>query len=570
MSLLALHGLMMLATSAASFLVQRSPPDSTTRSALAPAARMAGIAVAVWEVYQVWAWLTPRATNGVPSFSTSWVPETCRPGGRGGLGGRGDQRRRAERDDGGSQGGAGQQGPARPHGTSSFRGHRTTAAARRLERSWWSAPTRRSAGRPTGGCVVTQPGRRQRSPRAETLHTGVDCPPRGRGRRGRSEHTGRMTASRVLPRARARSPVRGAAPAGPRPGDRVADRPACWRCSACSRRRSTRSGSGWGSCATSSPTWWCTPPGPTLVLSSVVLLLTARGLRRGNRLAWLAHDRRAGGLRRSIHLAKGPDLLPAAGRRGRRSCGSPAQGKAFPVLPTRRAVRWAIIWLVAAVVFFVVLVVGLVVWVGRHRPVRRADRPARPGPGARHLRAGRGVRRRPALVAALAPPAAPAQPRRTTATSASGRGWWCSEHGGGTLDYFALRDDKDWFFTRLVGRGPLGARRRLPGLARPDRPARGTRRWPGRSSSTTPTTSAGRSPSSARPRTGCRDYESSGLRTVYLGDEAIVDCPTFTLEGRSHKSLRQAVNRVERAGLRDDVPRPVGDRPRAARADRGR
>src|SRR3954470_9940726 len=81
MSLLALQRLMMVATSAASFLVHRVPSESTTRRALAPAARMAGIAVAVCDVYQVCAWLTPRATNGVPSFSTSWVPETCRPGG---------------------------------------------------------------------------------------------------------------------------------------------------------------------------------------------------------------------------------------------------------------------------------------------------------------------------------------------------------------------------------------------------------------------------------------------------------------------------------------------------------
>src|SRR6187431_2289987 len=80
-SLFALHRRMMPATSAASFLVQRVPSDRTTRRALAPAARIAGMAVAVCDVYQVWAWLTPRATNGVPSFSTSCVPATCRPGG---------------------------------------------------------------------------------------------------------------------------------------------------------------------------------------------------------------------------------------------------------------------------------------------------------------------------------------------------------------------------------------------------------------------------------------------------------------------------------------------------------
>ena len=99
-------------------------------------------------------------------------------GWRRGLRGRRDQRRRAERDDGGSQGGAGQQGQSRPHGTSSFLGHRAgrghAAASRVLV---VEAPARRSAGRPTGGCVVTQPGQGRRSPRPETLHTAREPPP---------------------------------------------------------------------------------------------------------------------------------------------------------------------------------------------------------------------------------------------------------------------------------------------------------------------------------------------------------------------------------------------------------
>jgi lysyl-tRNA synthetase, class II len=40
------------------------------------------------------------------------------------------------------------------------------------------------------------------------------------------------------------------------------------------------------------------------------------------------------------------------------------------------------------------------------------------------------------------------------------------------------------------------------------------------------------------------------MRIVYAGDEAIVDSSTFHLEGGDRKSLRQAVNRVERAGYR--------------------
>ena len=39
-------------------------------------------------------------------------------------------------------------------------------------------------------------------------------------------------------------------------------------------------------------------------------------------------------------------------------------------------------------------------------------------------------------------------------------------------------------------------------------------------------------------------YEASGLRAVYLGDEAIVDCTAFTLAGGERKSLRKTVNRI--------------------------
>jgi lysyl-tRNA synthetase class 2 len=43
-------------------------------------------------------------------------------------------------------------------------------------------------------------------------------------------------------------------------------------------------------------------------------------------------------------------------------------------------------------------------------------------------------------------------------------------------------------------------------------------------------------------------YRGYGMRIIYAGDEAIVDSTTFRLDGGERKSLRQAVNRVERAG----------------------
>ena len=43
-------------------------------------------------------------------------------------------------------------------------------------------------------------------------------------------------------------------------------------------------------------------------------------------------------------------------------------------------------------------------------------------------------------------------------------------------------------------------------------------------------------------------YRAAGLSEVYIGDEAIVDCQTFSLKGKSMKSLRGAYNRVSKSG----------------------
>ncbi len=43
-------------------------------------------------------------------------------------------------------------------------------------------------------------------------------------------------------------------------------------------------------------------------------------------------------------------------------------------------------------------------------------------------------------------------------------------------------------------------------------------------------------------------YQSSGMRFLYIGDEAVVDPRQFSLEGGKMKGLRQAVNRVARYG----------------------
>jgi lysylphosphatidylglycerol synthetase-like protein (DUF2156 family) len=49
-------------------------------------------------------------------------------------------------------------------------------------------------------------------------------------------------------------------------------------------------------------------------------------------------------------------------------------------------------------------------------------------------------------------------------------------------------------------------------------------------------------------------YERLGLRTMYLGDEAVIDCRTFRLDGKRHKSMRQSVNRVARTYHFETLP----------------
>jgi lysylphosphatidylglycerol synthetase-like protein (DUF2156 family) len=133
-------------------------------------------------------------------------------------------------------------------------------------------------------------------------------------------------------------------------------------------------------------------------------------------------------------------------------------------------------------------------------------------------------------------------------------------HGGDTLDYFALRDDKSWFFTgdslvaysvingvMLVSPDPIGP------------PQDRAEVWSdvmdmAESNSWQPSVLA-----ASQAWLGI--YRASGLVDHYIGDEAIVDATRFTLAGKSMKSLRGAYNRMKKAGCHvdcylsaDDVP----------------
>ncbi len=133
-------------------------------------------------------------------------------------------------------------------------------------------------------------------------------------------------------------------------------------------------------------------------------------------------------------------------------------------------------------------------------------------------------------------------------------------HGAAdSLGYFALRDDKAAVFSAtgksgityrviagvaLASGDPLGDYEAWSGAIEVYLDVCATRGW-------TPAVLA----CSER---GATVWARHGLGTLELGDEAVVDVATFTLQGRAMRGVRQAVARLERAGYSVAVRR-VGD-----------
>jgi lysyl-tRNA synthetase, class II len=127
-------------------------------------------------------------------------------------------------------------------------------------------------------------------------------------------------------------------------------------------------------------------------------------------------------------------------------------------------------------------------------------------------------------------------------------------HGNDTLAFFKLRSDKQYFFTDdrtafvgyriengvlLLSGDPVGPPATFPGLldeVRAFAESRGLK--------------LGAIGASERL---CPLYEERGLKTLYLGDEAIVDLDAFSLEGRAIRKVRQSVSRLTKAGFAAEI-----------------
>ena len=120
-------------------------------------------------------------------------------------------------------------------------------------------------------------------------------------------------------------------------------------------------------------------------------------------------------------------------------------------------------------------------------------------------------------------------------------------HGAGTLDYFALRADKQFFFwgdsvvaygvyggVCLVSPDPIGPE------AEREEGWRAFRRFADQRGWTLAVLGAGEE--------WLPIYRATGMHDLYVGDEGVVDVSRFSLEGGRNKGLRQAVNRIAKYG----------------------
>ncbi|WP_432510279.1 bifunctional lysylphosphatidylglycerol flippase/synthetase MprF [Kineococcus sp. SYSU DK001] len=312
--------------------------------------------------------------------------------------------------------------------------------------------------------------------------------------------------------------------------------------------------------------------GTVLVPVSVALLLLARGLRHGQRLAWAATLALLG-TSAVLHLLKGIDVEEAVLDVVLLAWLALA-ARAFPVLPGAARARRAVAVLGVGAVVTVAACAALVVAVGAERhpgeatavvverlvgderrplPVLRGDEHHVVLPLLSPALLALGVTLVAVLGWTLSSPHRPRtpDPRQRLAGRERARAV-VARWGGDTLDHFALRDDKDFFFVSfpegegvvahsvrngvcLVSPDPIGPPGRHGALLTEFLDHVERNGW----SVAVVGAAAPWLPS----------YEAVGLRPVYLGDEAVLDCSTFSLKGSSMKSLRGSVNRVAKAGV---------------------
>jgi lysylphosphatidylglycerol synthetase-like protein (DUF2156 family) len=305
--------------------------------------------------------------------------------------------------------------------------------------------------------------------------------------------------------------------------------------------------------------------GALVALAGIGLLALARGIRRGQRRAWVISCAVLG-VTLVLHLVRGGDVEESLLAAAVLALLVVFRGE-FRADADRPSLRSAVITLIAGVIGITVVTSVLVEFTLRFDH----DRP--------HLslwRCGQAVAERLVGITSISVPdrlddflspslltlgvglavvavllaTRPVVDRRRSGGAVKARARdIVRRHGQGTLDYFALRSDKQCFFHRdslvayaiyggvcLVSPdaiGPLSEREQVWGAFRRFADSRG---WVvavmGGSEEWLPI------------------YRATGMHEIYIGDEAVVDVQAFTLSGNKMKGLRQAHSRVATYGYR--------------------
>jgi lysyl-tRNA synthetase class 2 len=127
-----------------------------------------------------------------------------------------------------------------------------------------------------------------------------------------------------------------------------------------------------------------------------------------------------------------------------------------------------------------------------------------------------------------------------------------AHHGNDSLAPFALREDKAYFFARggmlayrtlretaVVSGDPIGPPGAAAGILADFRAFAVSQGWD--------------VVVTAASAEHLADYARLGMRALHIGDEAVVDPRSFSLEGRAIRKVRQSVHRVERHGWSIEV-----------------
>ncbi|MDR1824622.1 MAG: phosphatidylglycerol lysyltransferase domain-containing protein [Bifidobacteriaceae bacterium] len=282
-----------------------------------------------------------------------------------------------------------------------------------------------------------------------------------------------------------------------------------------------------------------------LFMASALLFLLARGLYGGHRLNWLAatailvFQAVLQAVRGEHHWVMAAGMLLAG-------VWLLTQWRVFPVLPTRRSVRLAAIGVSLCALATAAEVFTAARWLA-------GDRQAGGILGRAELWANR-----LALIIAVvvvvavlwllsSPRPAGVKSARAHLVERERARRVVDRYGVGSLDYFALRDDKSWFF---VGHSVVAySVRGGVCLVSPDPIGPVEERAATWAEFTLFVARHGWSLAVVAAAADWLEiYHSEGLKDFYIGDEAVVMVDSFTLEGHEHKSMRGAYNRVHRAG----------------------